>query len=59
MLPPAAVEVGVDPASWFDLGVSYASAFEVLFVSLALVYYASYIPNGKSDLINYCQGFFI
>ena len=47
MLPPAAVEIDVDPASWFDLGISY---------SLALVYYASDIPNDKSDLINFCQG---
>jgi hypothetical protein len=38
------------------LGVSYASVFEVLLVSLALVYYASDMPNGKSDLIDYCKG---
>jgi len=58
VLPPAAVEIGVDPASWFDLGVSYASAFEVMFVPLALVYYASDMPNGKINLSEYCQGFF-
>ena len=58
MLPPAAVEVGVDPASWFDLGVFYASAFQVLLVSLVLVYNASDMPNGKINLIEYCQGFF-
>jgi hypothetical protein len=38
------------------LGVSYASAFEVLLVSLALVYYASDMPDGKSNLIDYCKG---
>ena len=48
--------VGVGPTSWFDLGISYASAFEVLLVSLALVYYASDMPNGKSILIDYCKG---
>ena len=51
----AAVETGVGPASWFDLGISYASAFEILLVSLALVYYASNMPNGKSILIDYCK----
>ena len=56
MLSPAAVEIGVDPASWFDLGIFYASLFELVLVSLALVYYASDMPNGKSDLINFCQG---
>ena len=55
-LPSEATENGVDPSSWFDLGVSYASAFEVLLISLALVYYASDMPNGKSDLIDYCKG---
>ena len=54
--PTASAEVGVDPASWYDLGIAYASAFEVLLVSLALVYYASDIPNGKSNLIDYCKG---
>ena len=49
-------EIDVNPASWFELGVSNASAFEVLLVSLALVYYASVMPSGKSDLINYCKG---
>jgi hypothetical protein len=38
------------------LGVAYASAFEVLLVSLALVYYASDMPNGKIILIDYCKG---
>ena len=55
VFPTAAVEVGVEPASWYDLGISYASAFEVLLVSLALVYYASDMPNGKSILIDYCK----
>ena len=48
MLPPATAEIGVDPASWFDSGVSYASAFEVLLVSLALVYYTSDMPNERA-----------
>ena len=51
-----AIETGVDPAPWFDLGVAYASAFEVLLVSLALVYYASDMPNGQINLIDYCNG---
>ena len=38
------------------MGVAYASVFEVLLVSLALVYYASDMPNGKSNLIDYCKG---
>jgi hypothetical protein len=40
------------------LGISYASVFELVLVSLALVYYAliSDMSNGKSDIIEYCQG---
>jgi hypothetical protein len=38
------------------LGISYASVFESVLVSLALVYYASDMPNGKSDLLDFCQG---
>jgi hypothetical protein len=46
-----AVETGVDPASWFDFGVSYASASEVLLVSfgtcLPCIRYAQ--PQERSD----------
>ena len=56
VLPPTSVDIGGDPASWYDLGISYASAFELVLVSLALVYYASDMPNGKNDLFDFCQG---
>ena len=56
VLPPAAAEIGVDASTWFNSGISYASIFEVVLVSLALVYYASDMPDGKSDIIEYCQG---
>jgi hypothetical protein len=56
VLPTATAETDVYPASWFDLGVSYASTSEVLIVSLALVYYTSNMPNGKSILIDFCKG---
>ena len=52
----AAEDIVIDPNSWFDLGISYASMFELVLLSLALVNYASDMPEGKSDLIDYCQG---
>jgi len=52
-LSPDAVEIGADPASWFELGNSYASLFEVVLVSLALVYYAADMPSGKQGLISF------
>ena len=55
MLPPAAAEIGVNATTWFNSGISYASIFEVVFVSLARVNDASDMPNGKSDIIEYCQ----
>jgi len=57
VLPPATVDIGGDPASWYVLGISDASVFELVLVSSALVHYASDMPN-KINLIEYCQGFF-
>jgi len=58
VLPLAAVEFGTIPISWFELGISYASLFEVVLASLALVYYVADMPSGKRNLIKYCQDFF-
>ncbi len=41
-----AVEFGTIPISWFELGISNASLFEVVLVSLALVYYVADMPSG-------------
>ena len=40
-----AVEFGTIPISLFELGISNASLFEVVLVSLALVYYVADMPS--------------
>lgn len=52
----ASGEVGSTPHPWYDLGVAFATEFEVTLVVLALVYYAADMPGGKGRLLEYCKG---
>ena len=54
-LPAVAATTGAEPGSWYRLDIAYATEFEVKLISLALVYYAADMPNGKDGLLAFCQ----
>ena len=48
--------MGAEPGPWYHLDIAYATEFEVKFISLALVYYAADMPNGRDSVLAFCQG---
>jgi hypothetical protein len=48
--------MGAEPGPWYHLDMAYATEFEVKLISLALVYYAADMPNGRDSVLAFCQG---